>query len=112
MPLITTAIVAVCVNYQGAYVEACNKALDATTRQVGLRYGADLLESKANEVVTQKAEMVIGKRGMEVVGSGTYVYKVIADKSVRFRVPTLGLCNSITNRITPISYDLTAEWKF
>lgn len=112
MPLMSTAIIALCVNYQGKYNEACNKALDAGTRQAGIRQNVDMVENKANEIANQKAEVVIGKQGMGAIGSGVYVYKVVKDKSISFKVPTLGLCNSLTNHLTLNSLDLLAEWNF
>lgn len=110
--LFGTYLVAACVSVQGQYHEACNKALDAGTRQVGIRQQVDNAEDKSLQLVNAKAENTIGKDGMWVVGSGFFVYKTARDKSLDFKLPTLGLCNSVTNHVTADSYNIKLNWNF
>lgn len=110
MALMSTAIVAICMGAQGSYNQACNNALDAGTRQAGIRQTADMVESKANDMANKSAEKMIGKEGMSMIGTGAFIFKVARDRSLIFKLPTLGLCNSVTNHITPTSYDITLQW--
>lgn len=112
MPLMTTAIAAICVSAQASYGEACNKAFDAGTRQVGLRQTIDVAESRANELANAKVQQIIGREGVSLVGSGFWVYKVARDKTVVLRLPTLGICDSANNEISVDSYKLNVNWKF
>lgn len=113
IPTFTTAMLAMCTQYQGThYYEACLKAMDAGTRQVGIRQQYDATEGKLNEVATHQAENTLGKPVMSAIGSGVFVYKTVNDKKVTFRLPTGGLADSVSNTITPTSYSVNIQWKW
>lgn len=115
MPLIDPLIVALCFNTaapieNGKYNEACNKAVDAYTRQVGVRQDSDNLESKTIEYVDEKAEKKLGKAGKILVGSTIILYKTAKDKKLVLKIPEPGFCNSIENEATKDSYQVKFKW--
>lgn len=113
VPNLTAAMLALCAQYQGThYYDACVKSLDAGTRQVGIRQQYDATESKINSLATKEAEDTVGKDAIKVAASGVFVYRTAKDKSVTFRLPTLGLATSMSNTVTPNSYSLNLQWKW
>jgi hypothetical protein len=96
------------------YNDACNHAVDAGTRQSGWRQTVDSAEDKVNEIVTVKAtkitKSVAGEEGLTVIGTGGFIYKTVKSQSLSFRLPTLGICDSASNNITPTYYGLTLNW--
>lgn len=110
--LFSTAIVAVCVSAQGQYNVACNNALDAGTRQVGIRQDVDMVEDGTIRYVETQAQKKLGNRSLSLVGTGYAAYRINKDKKVKFKLPDIGICNSITNEVTPNSYKVDFQWKF
>lgn len=106
------AIVALCLGSVGSYNEACKKAIDAGSRQTGIRQRVDFFEAKTDEILMRHTMTFIGEDGVYVVGIGGFVYKTFKDKSLKFKLPTLGMCDSLGNQITAKSYGLTMEWKW
>lgn len=112
MPLLSSAIVAMCLNYQGQYKEACVKALESATRQTGVYQSIEQTENQVNRYANNRAEHIVGRKGISIVGTGFFVVRTVRDKTVTFFLPNFGICNSIGNRISPTSYDMDIEWKF
>ncbi len=106
-------MIAICSQYQGThYYDACAKSLEAGTLQTGIRQKYDSAEGKANQFVTKTAEENLGKSTVTVIASGAYVYKVVNQKSLTFRLPTFGFANSLSNTVTPNSYTLNIGWNW
>jgi len=111
--LLGKAIVAICVSaVNPQYHTACDKALDAGTRQAGIKTGADGTEDKATQTVTGYIQDEIGKDSMKVLGAGVFMYRTAKDRSLTFKLPTFGIADSIGNQITPNSYALNIRWNF
>lgn len=109
--LFSTGIVTVCASLAvGQYNDACNKAMDAGTRQVGWRQTADSAEDKTVQYVNSKAQHYAPKPLQDVVAVTGFAVRAARDKRVDFKLPTMGLCNSLSNSITPDSYQLTIQW--
>lgn len=106
------AIVAVCIGTSGQYNQACNKAVDATSQQIGFRQQVDKTEDVSNHLLMSQGERTLGHAAMWTLGVGAYAYKANREKAVVFKVPTLGVADSVTNRVTPNSYGLNFQWKF
>lgn len=112
-PSFAFAIAAMCAQYEGTrYHEACLKAVDAGTRQVGLRQGVDDVQNKVNQLVTQKARSTFGETTLKVVATGTVVVKTVNEKRFSFGLPTLGLANSINNEVGVQSYKIEFKWNW
>lgn len=115
--LFGSAITAICLSAaSGTYNDACNHAMDAGARQAGLRQQIDHAEDKTTEIVGQKVmyntEKIAGKEAVLVIALGGYAYRVVKDKALNLKLPTLGLCSSANNQITQNSYKLVLEWKW
>jgi hypothetical protein len=91
--------------------DACNRFLTESTQKIGL-YGTD---QKVEDYLTVKAkdEAVsdFGKAPLEVGGGLAYTYRVYKNKAVDFKLPTMGVADTISNHITPNSYSLNLSWK-
>lgn len=110
--LLGQAIVLMCVSTSGQYNAACNKAIDAGTRQVGLRQNADNLEEKSVELAKTKSTETFGPAPVAVVTAGVYTYKVFKEKSIIFKLPDVGIADTISNQITDKSYKLNFTWRW
>lgn len=109
--LFGSMIAAVCVGTSGSYNSACTHAVDAGTRQVGIRQDVDRAESIAMKIVNMQASKTLGRDAMSAISAGSYVYHVTKVKSINLRLPTLGLCNSLNGQIGLDAYKLVLEWK-
>lgn len=110
--LFSTAIVAACVGVNPTYHEACDKALDAGTRQAGWRDSVDRTEDGLINYTTNKVKSFVSKDVVWVVGSGAFIYRTARDKSINFRLPTLGVCSSASSQVTVGSYQVNLNWNF
>lgn len=110
--LLGNAIIALCVSASGQYNQACNKALDAGTRQVGIRQDADALEDKSLDLAKITATKNLGPAPVAVATAGVYTYRVYKEKSIVFKLPNMGIADTISNQITDKSYKLNFEWRW
>lgn len=111
--LFASAVTAFCVGVApGTYNNACNHAIDAGTKQTGLRQNADRLEDFSVSKINQHVEKDLGRPVASTIAVGSYLYRVVNEKSITVRVPTLGICNSAKSQITPNSAKLMLEWRW
>lgn len=107
----SSAIIAMCASAATAkYNDACNKALDAATRQTGWRQSADGAEDKTVQYVTSVAQRHSTKAMQEAAAAGFFLIKTAKDKRLVFKVPTFGLCSSMESQIEPSKYGLLVRW--
>jgi hypothetical protein len=92
--------------------DACNSFFTQTTQKVGL-YGTD---TKIEDFYTVEAKEVatnsLGTGAVDVAGGLGYGYRTYRNKSLSFKLPTLGIADSISNKITTNSYTLSLKWQF
>lgn len=112
--LFSTGIASLCAALasSGQYDQACNKAVDAGTRQTGIRQTFDGAEDKSMQVFTQEAESYTPKPIQDVAATGVFVYRAARNKKVELKLPTMGVCDSMSSELTPASYALTVRWYF
>lgn len=110
--LFGSAILSLCVSMQGSYHDACSHAIDAGTRQIGLRQDADKLENGLMDYSKKQSEYYLGKDTMSVVGFAGFGYKVAKEQKVQFKLPNLGMCTSVNNEVTRDSYTIKFLWNF
>lgn len=111
--LFGTAIVAICAGTAtGQYNEACNKSIDAGTRQIGIRQTVDTGEDRTIQYVNTTVEQNTSKGVQSVMGAAGFAYKTARDKRVVFKMPTMGLASSVSNEISPDRYAITIKWNF
>lgn len=110
--LLGSVILSACLGLEGSYYEACSKAMDAGTRQIGLRAEADRLDGQLNRYVQSQGYKLLGKEGMDAIGFIGFGTKSVREEKVAFKLPNLGLCNSINNEIGKDSYSIKIQWNF
>lgn len=111
--LFAQAIASLCVaTATGQYNNACNKALDASTRQIQIRQEADAAQDVGEKAITKKVEENLGKTTVQAVVAGGFVYNTVKTKALDFKLPNMGIADTISNKVTPNSYGLTLVWKF
>lgn len=109
--LFSSAIIAFCTaTAPGQYNNACTNAVDAGTRQAGIRQDFDAAEKQTVNYLNHKVSKMTPKTLQEVVGASVFLYKTAQDKRVQFGLPTMGMCDSLSNEITPSSYVVTFKW--
>jgi hypothetical protein len=104
-------IIAACIGTQGNFQEACTKAVDAGTRQVGLRQEFDTFEDNTYKFVENKVRKEVTPDGVYVLSSAAFAYNTVKKQKLVFTVPNLGICNQISNEIAPNSYLVVFRWK-
>jgi hypothetical protein len=113
MPLTSWLIQVACQNTYQNHMDACTNALQASTKQIGLLD----TDSKIENYYTVKTKDFIanstGSAAIDVAGGTYYVYKVYRNKAIDFKLPNMGIADSISNRIdlNSYSYTLNFSWK-
>lgn len=111
--LFSTAITGFCASValsSGHYNEACNKAMDAGTRQLGWRQNVDRVEDKTTQYANTMALAYTPKPIQDVFGAAGFIYRSAMARKLSFRLPTLGVCSSANNEISPEGYTLNIKW--
>lgn len=110
--LFGSVILSACLGLQGNYYEACSKAMDAGTRQIGLRQQADQLENNLNNYGQQQGHRYLGQEGMSAIGFIGFGVKTVREEKIAFKLPNLGLCSSINNEVGKDHYNIKFQWDF
>lgn len=112
MSLMSMVIAGACVTSSGNGQEACNKSLEAYTKQSGIESTMDFAEDKYTKKANKTAYSVMGQTGVDMVGGSLFLAKAAADKSVSVGLPTFGLCDHVTSEAGVDKYKLKLEWGF
>lgn len=105
-------IVSACLSFNGQGKEACEKALEAGSKQSGIEQNVNQAQDRLEDKAKKNAKDLLGDTTMDVVGGTVFLAKTISDKSVKFSLPTMGLCDKITNEVGPDKYQLQMVWRF
>lgn len=110
--IIQSAIASFCMTVASnpAYNQACNKAAEAGTKQTGIYQTADSYEGNTINYAKKELTYHLGGQTVGAIGAAGFAYNTTRTKSLNFSLPTLGLCNSINNEITPNSYSIHLKW--
>jgi hypothetical protein len=106
------ALVFMCVSTSGQYNTACNIALDAGTQQAGIKQQADNVENKSLDLAKKTAVDNLGTTPVAAVSSGVFIYNVYKARSIDFKLPNMGIADTVSNKITDKSYTLNFIWKW
>lgn len=112
MSAIAALITSACLGLSGSGQEACNKALEAGVKQIGIEQSVNTLEKNVSRDADQKGHYYLGDKGMEMVGGGAFLAKTIIDRALVFSAPTFGICDQIVNKVEPNKYSLQLQWRF
>lgn len=107
MPLLTGAIAALCLNVQTGYSTACNKAVEAGSKQSTVYQSEETIE----ESIKTDLKKHFSKEVLSAAAVVGFTYKTIKDRSLSFELPNLGLCQSINNKIDQSAYSINFKWE-
>lgn len=113
MPLMTALISMACSSAYQNHQDACSKFLEASSKQIGLFQTDERVENYYTLQAKEAASNTLGTGGTDAVGGSAYIYKVYRNKAVDFKLPNLGLADSISNHVdfNNYSYTLNLTWK-
>lgn len=112
MPMIVPLLInSACSSAYSNHIDACSKAMEAFSRQTGLYDGSERTENYVVNRVRNGSDNYLGSPITTGIASIGYAYKVIHSKSLSFRIPNMGICDTITNQITPTSYSIGLKWE-
>lgn len=112
MPLVSAAIAAICSSMNGTYQNACSKGLEATIKVTEVYQTDEKLENYVSIYANNKADRVFGPAAVNVLGGGVFLYNTVNSKTLKFNLPNLGICESVSNQIAPGSYRIDLKWNF
>lgn len=113
MGLLDTLIITSCMGMQsGQPQDACQKALQAGTKQSGVEKVANDQETAITKKADTKAKDLLGEQTYSVVGGTVFLAKTVSEKKVSLGLPTMGICNSIKAEVSDKQSQLKLEWKF
>lgn len=95
----------------GMHHDACINALNATAISWGYKTQIDKAQSVATSKATSTAKDVLGDKEWVIVGTAMAA-KAVKSKHLNFKLPNIGVADTISNDITPNSYGLTLQWRF
>lgn len=112
MPLTSLLISIACQNAYPNHQDACDKALEASSKSLQIYQTDEKIENYYTVQAKDTATDNLGKTPVEAIVGAGYTYRVYKNKSLDFKLPTLGLCDIATNHVTPNSYSVNLGWKF
>lgn len=112
MSAMTALITSACIGLSGAHQQACEKAIEAGSKQTGLEQSVDQIQKMVERKANNKAKDIIGKSGMDIAGGGIFLVKTAIDKSVKINLPTLGICDRISTQVGVNQNSMQMEWGF
>lgn len=112
MGALQTIITASCVSLSGVAQDACNKALEAGTKQSGVEQNVNKIEDNVSKTADKQARSVVGNSGMDVAGGVAFIAKSVVEKSAIFALPTFGLNMSLKAQVGAEKSGLSLEWKY
>lgn len=92
--------------------DACTHFFEATTKYTQVYQTDEKTEGYVTDRATVTAKENLGTTAVDTVGGVAYTYRVYRNKAVDFKLPNLGICDSVSNRITLDSYTLNLKWNF
>lgn len=104
-------ITSACLGLSGNGQQACEKALEAGSKQSGIEQNVDKTQKYIEKAADRKAHDLLGQQVMEIAGGGIFIAKTVVDKSVQFSVPTLGICDRITSQVGVDKYSMQMVWR-
>jgi hypothetical protein len=112
MPFIfDQAVLATCLALApGTYNSACQKSLQAAGTQTQIKENANIVEERVTKKAYQYVEQGMGQNFTYLMGSSSLVYKAYKDKAITFKLPTMGTCSSIENKVSLSSYQINLKW--
>jgi len=91
--------------------DACNRFFEQSTKTFKLYQTDEKVENYYTVQAKGVATDTFGNSAIGIAGGMGYTYKVYRNKSIDFKLPTMGLADSASNHITPNSYSLNLSWK-
>lgn len=112
MAILESIIVASCVGMSGQAQDACNKALQAGSKQSGMEQSFDSYEQHQTKMLEQTAYDWFGKDAVGVVGGTVWVGKAVAEKKASVGLPSFGICNKMSAEVGQKASQLVLKWSF
>lgn len=112
MSALESIIVASCVGMSGNANDACQKALQAGSKQSGVEQNMNQTEVGVTKRADATAKEYLGEPTYDVVAGIAVVAKTVSDKSAIVALPTMGLCSSFKAEIKQDKQVLKLEWNF
>ena len=112
MALIDVLIVSVCVGSVGSVKDACNKSLEAGTKQSGIERNVNAAERRLTKKLDNGARDLFGNPSVDVLAGSVILTKALIDKTATVRLPSFGICSSMNAQIGKEKSLLNLEWKF
>lgn len=113
MSLLGSMIVTVCMGSGSAnYRSACNASLDAASQQSGVNHNVEEMERNTGRWADQKATDTLGENGKQVTGGMIFLIKTAADRAIMIPIPTAGLADKISSKISSDEAMIMFRWNF
>lgn len=112
MGLIDTLIVTSCVGLSGVQQDACNKALEAGSKQSGISQTMNTYEKHELNSLQDGAINYLGKDTVNVLGGMGWLTKSLVEKKASFGLPNFGICDKLTTEINTNTTKLVFKWMF
>jgi hypothetical protein len=112
MSAMAALIVSTCMNSTDIDKSNCIRGLEQSIKEIGLYDDVDNFESYLQKRSLKEIVDVLGLDRVRTMGAAAYLTKTAIDKSVSIKLPTFGLCDSISTQAGVDRYGLRIEWKF
>jgi hypothetical protein len=92
--------------------QACSKAADAASIQMGVKQQDQQYEDKATQMVLKKTIDLLGKTTVYGVGGVVWIGNTVKNKSLTFELPKTKYYQSVNAEATTNSAKLNIKWTF
>jgi hypothetical protein len=106
MPLAAMVIDLACSNSFSNHQEACQKFLEASGKTTQIYQNTD----KTEAYITTTVKNETGEEIVYTITAAGFVYRSYRNKSVNIKLPTFGVCDSMSTKVGPDSGSLNLKW--
>ena len=99
------------INVYANHQDACNKFMEVSSQKIGLEQTDQKIENYYTLEAKTTATNNLGPAAIDVAAVGAYSYKVYRNKAIDFKLPNMGICDTLSNHVTPNSYSVNMGWK-
>lgn len=110
MPLISSLFSAACANIAVNNGDVCSKMYDALQKSSTVIQYSEKTETYIQDYGRKLAVSVFTPSELYAFGGVGYMWRTYRTKSATFKLPTLGICDSMQASLTTDSYSISIKW--
>lgn len=99
-----------CQNATPNHMDACTKAFEASAKSSQLYNYSQKSEDYLTTYGKNMSYSILGESSTAAIGGTAFLVKTYRDKKATFKLPNLGICDSVDTKIGIDNYSINMKW--